>query len=92
MPNDSLPSPKFGQALSAGSMSCCPILLWATAIPRTREQAQARLGTAAGSLPNHSSLGVFKEELGGNWARPAEGLGSHAKKAKCSGEVRDGGF
>lgn len=56
-------------------------------------------GASPGQTGNSSRLfaqsqltGGFKEELGGNWARPAEGLGSHAKKAKCSGEVRDGGF
>lgn len=50
------------------------------------------MGVVVGFLFNYSLLGVFKEEFEGNWVRFVEGLGSYAKKVKCFGEVRDGGF
>ena len=50
------------------------------------------MGMAEGSLPNHRSLEVFKDELGECRAGLQRSLEGDAKKAEYSGEVGDWGL
>lgn len=50
------------------------------------------MGMTEGSMPNHHSLEVSKDELGECQAGLQRSLEGDAKKAEYSGEVGDWGF
>lgn len=87
--SESLHRPSSVKLRVPGGLAVAPSSRWPL---QFHGQVSQPVGMAEGSVPNHRSLEVFKDELGECRAGLQRSLEGDAKKAEYSGEVGDWGF